>query len=437
MRSAKFLPFSAALLVAALIFFTGCTGPFGGSRPGVQKQPEAGAKEEDRLVFWSLQQADINIKDAQKSAVKDFETANRCSIELTTFPYVALRDNMLVAVASGQGPDILSIDQIWVPQYAASGFILPLDTYLNNSPIDAEQYFKGAWEAGRYLGKTYAIPFDVGVWALLYYNKDIFKEEGLDPEKPPQTWSEFLRIGKILSKDGRYGMAAFAGTEPAQCLMDAFTFSAGGKIIDDRGKKALLNSEAGIRAMNFYKACTEISPPGSVARSEEDSFKLFTSGQVAMFFYGEWGQETIQTRAPAMNYGVALLPRPEGGKSVGTFGGYNLGINSNCRNVDLAWEFIRFATGKEVEMKITMLTPAHKEAAMEYLKKKRKYPEVVYEQLSNSSFRPAVRNYTEISEIQGKALEKVLLNQMTTQDALDEAATKIDELLGSLGGDQP
>lgn len=400
-----------------------------------EKAPEPKASTDSnqakqKLTFWTLQQADINIEAAQKAAVKDFETANNCSIEVTSFPYVELRDKMLAAVAGGQGPDLLLLDQIWVPQYAAAKFVIPIDDRLGKSSIKADDYFPGAWGAGSYQGKTYGIPFDVGVWALMYYNKKMFKEAGLDPEKPPVTWDEFLKAGKQLTKNGKYGMAAWVGPGDAvQCITDALTFSAGGKIVDDSGKKALLNSEQGVKALDFWKACAEISPPGTVGRTEEDSFKLFTSGQVAMFFYGEWGQDTIKTRAPDMDYGVALLPKPEGGTSVGTFGGFNIGINSKAQNPDLAWKFIEYATGKDAEMKITMLTPAHKEAAKVYLQAKRKFPDVIYQQLTTASYRPLVPNYPEVADVQRNATQKILLGEAKTKDALDEAAKKVDELL--------
>ena len=391
-----------------------------------QSTTQSGAQNQ-KLDFWTLQQADINIQSAQQAAVKDFEAANNCVVEVTAFPYTELRDKMLTAVAAGEGPDILLLDQIWVAQYAAAKFITPVDDLLSKSSIKADDYFPGAWGAGGYQNKIYAIPFDVGVWALMYYNKAMFKEAGLDPEKPPQTWDEFLKVGKQLTKDGKYGTAGYIGSDP--CVEDAFIFSNGGKIVDDTGKKCLINSDVAVKAMDFDKALLDISPPGMVGREQEASFQLFTSGQVAMFFYGEWGQDTIKTRAPDMDYGVALLPKPDGGQSIGCFGGFNLGINANSKSKDIAWKFLEFATGKDAQMKITMLTPANKAAASEYLKAKRKYPDVIFQQLSTAYYRPLVPNYPEIAEVQLNAIQKILLGDMTTKEALDEAAKKIDELL--------
>ena len=389
-----------------------------------------GPKVSKKLTWWTLQQSAMDIQTAQQNAVKDFEKQFNATVEVTSFPYVELRDKMITAVAGGQGPDMLLLDQIWVSQYAAAKYVIPITDKMMGSGIKAEDYFPGAWGAGSYLGQIYAIPFDVGVWALMYYNKDMFKAAGLDPEKPPVTWDEFLTVGKKLTHGNQYGTAVWLGKGDAlQCMTDAFTFSGGGKVISDDGKKALFNSPQGVAALNFWKACAAISPPGTVGRDEESSFLLFTSGQVGMFFYGEWGQDSIAVRAPTMNYGVANLPKPAGGQSIGTFGGFNIGISAKCANKDLAWEFVKYITKQDVDQKASMLTPANKAAANLYLKEKRKFPDTIYTQLTLALFRPSVPNYPEVADVQHTATGKILLGQMSTQAALDEAAKAVDALL--------
>ena len=388
--------------------------------------------EEETLVFWTLQQSANDVQSAQEAAVLAFEEEYNCKVEVTAFPYEELRDKLLTALAGGQGPDILLMDQIWIGQYAAAGFVAPIDDLLETSEaIQYDDFFEGAWGTCTYLGKTYGVPFDVGVWSMLYYNKDMFEEAGLDPEKPPVTWDEFLEYGQKLTHDDQYGTAIWCGTGDAvQCMVDAFTFSSGGAIVNEDNTQALLNSEAGVAGLNFWKQCQQISPPGSVGRSEEDSFKLFTSGQVAMFFYGEWGQDTIAARAPEMNYGVAMLPVPnEGDASIGTFGGWNIGISTRCENRDLAWKFIEYTSQKDVNKQIVGLTPAHKEAAVEFLNERRIYPDIIYQQLLTASFRPSTPIYPEIAEIQRMATQRVLLDETDAQTALNDAAAEINALL--------
>lgn len=423
-------------LVVLMVVVAGCssgggnseTGGGSGNEPAKTSEPQK--EEKATLTIWTLQQADINIQEAQENAAKSFEEEFNVEVEITAFPYDQLKDKLLASVAGGEGPDVLLLDQIWVAQYAAAKYIVPLDDYLKDSDIKADDYFQGAWGAGSYQNQMYAIPFDVGVWAVLYYNKDMFAEAGLDPEKPPTTWEEFLEYGKILTKNGKYGTSNWAGnSESVQCMIDAFTVAAGGKLLDETGKKILINEEPGVKALEFWVKLNEISPPGTVGKNEEDALTLFTSGQTAMAMYGEWGQDTIATRAPDMNYGVANLPKPEGGESVGTFGGFNLAINARSQNKDLAWEFIKYSTSYENQKSITMLTPAHKQAAKEYLEQKRKYSDVIYQQLTTATYRPNVPNYPEIANLQLQATQKAMTGVMSAKEALDEAAQKINELL--------
>jgi len=166
-----------------------------------------------------------------------------------------------------------------------------------------------------------------------------------------------------------------------------------------------------------------------VGRSEEDAFKLFTAGQVAMFMYGEWGQDSIAARAPNMNYGIGLLPRPASGKSIGTFGGWEMAISKKSKNKDIAFKFLEYAAEASVNKAIASLTPANKEAALAFLKEKRKFPDVIYEQLTGALYRPLVPNYPEIAEIQRAATQAILLGQGSTKDILDDAAAKINAKL--------
>ncbi|WP_256756875.1 ABC transporter substrate-binding protein [Cohnella sp. WQ 127256] len=417
-----------------LVLLAGCGTNKGNNSEASGSQSTAtssvsGGKKQS-LVIWTLQQADTNIQEAQENAAKSFEEKFNTEVQITSFPYDQLKSKLLPAVAGGEGPDVLLLDQVWIAQYAAAKYIVPLDDYMGKSEVKAEDYFAGAWGAGSFKNNVYAIPFDVGVWGVLYYNKDMFKAAGLDPEKPPVTWDEFNQYAQQLTKDGKFGTSNWAGSsESVQCLVDAFTVAGGGKLLDESGKKILINEDAGVKALEFWAGMSEFSPPGSVGKNEEDAMTLFTSGQTAMTMYGEWGQDTIKTRAPSMNYGVANLPKPEGGESIGTFGGFNLAINSNSSKKDLAWEFIQYSTNYENQKTITMLTPANKKAAKEYLELTRQYPDVIYQQLTTATYRPNVANYPEIADLQLQATQKVMTGNMNAKDALQEAADKINKLL--------
>lgn len=412
--------FLSLTLVAGMV--SGC------SSKGSEKSEE---ESSEKLVFWTLQQSSKDIEAAQNEAVEEFEKENDCKVEITAFPYTELRDKLITALSGGQGPDVVMMDQIWVGQYSSSGFVEDLGEFINGAGgIKEENYLPGAWGSGEYLGNMYGIPFDVGVWGMLYYNKDMFKEAGLDPEKAPETWDELLDYGRKMTTSTQYGIATWIGTGDAvQCMVDAFTFSGGGQIVDDEHTKVLLNSDAGVAALDFWNECSKISPPGVAGRGEDDAFKLFASGQCGMAYYGEWGQDTLASMAPDMDYGVAMLPVPEGGTSVGTLGGFNLGINANSDSKELAWKFIEYTTREDVNEKIVDLTPANRNAAVRLTNEIRKYPDEILEQLENAMYRPTLPNYPEMAEIQRIATQSVILGESDSKAALDKAAEDINALL--------
>ena len=384
------------------------------------------------LKVWLMKQAEVELIKAQEEALAKFqELYPDISVEFTVFPYSEYRDKLLIAAAAGNPPDISVVDQIWNPEFAAAGFIMPLDEYVAQSPsVKKENYFSGAWESALFQGKLYGIPFDVGVWALNYYNKDFFRKAGLDPEKPPVTWDEFYEMGKKMTSAGQWGTAIWVGQGDAvQCVVDALIFSNGGSVLDQDFRKCTLDQPSALEALEYFKKLQEINPPGEVARTEEDSFQLFTAGKVGMFLYGEWGQDTIKARAPEMDWAFTNFPRPADGESIGTFGGWNMVIYQNSPQKDAAWKFIEFWTSKETNEKVSSLTPANIKAAQPFLNQKRRSPEIIFQQLTTALYRPIFPRYPDLAEIQRNATTAILLGEKSVEEALKDATQKINALL--------
>jgi len=383
----------------------------------------------ETLEVWSLQQSEGPLKEAQAKAVRDFEAANNVKVNFTTYPYVELRDKLLLAASSNAAPDVMMLDQIWVAQYAGAGYIDPIDARMATSDIKGTDYFPGAWNSGFVKGKQYTVPFDVGVWGMLYYNQDMFAKAGI--KNPPATWDELIAAAKKLTIGTKqYGIGIFTGPGDAtNCVYDAFVFSAGGTIVNADGKTTGLGSTAAKSALTTLKTLTAYGPKGVGSRDEEQAFSLFTSKKTAMAIYGEWGQDTIKARDPNLNYGVALLPAPKGGKSVGTFGGFNLGISSKSTKKDLAWKFIQYASGAKKQLEITMLTPAHKTAATTYLNEKRRFPQTVYKQLNQALYRPLIANYPDFADAQRSMLTKVLSGSESVEAAIKKGVPALNAIL--------
>ena len=389
------------------------------------------------LNVWLMVQADVNLLKAQEDALVEFKKLYPdIDVKFTVFPYNEYRDKLLIAAAAGNPPDISVVDQIWNPEFSAAGFVLPLDDYVAQSEsVKKEYYLPGAWDSALYQGKLYGIPFDVGDWAFNYYNKAFFTDAGLDPEKPPVTWDEFYEAGKKMTSSEKWGTALWVGQGDAvQCVVDALIFSNGGSVLNEDFSQCVLDQAPAIEALQYYKKLQEINPPGEVSRTEEDSFQLFTAGKVGMFWYGEWGQDTVNARAPEMDWALTYFPKPADGESITTLGGWNMVIYKNAPNKDAAWKFIEYWTSKEVNEKVSSLTPANIEAAKAFLNEKRRFPDIIFEQLVLALYRPIFPKYPDLAEIQRNATTAILTGTEGVESALRIATEEINALLADYYG---
>ena len=396
----------------------------------------AQAEEPEQLTveLWDMQQSDANILAAQEAAQALFELANpNIKINVTVFPYPEYRDKLLIAVQGGKSPDISTLDQIWTSEFAAAGAIIPLDDYVADSAVVKEDlFFPGAWGSCLYQGKLWGVPLNNDVWEELYYNKDLFEAAGLDPEKPPATWDELLEMGKKLNNPpDTYGLAVIGGKgEYTTCSINSFTNSNGGEILNAAGEVAY-NSPEVIEALEFYKSLEEIAPPGTVNRDEAEAVNLFTSGKAAMAGLGSWQQDTVVARAPDMNWGVALLPAPEGKTFHGCLGGWSLSVYEQSENPDAAWAYVEFLSNEHVQKAICSLIPARLDAGSAFIEEKRRSPEVIFETVNNGMPRPISPVYPRISDVQMDMMQDIWTGTPVDQ-AVAAAATGIEEVISEM-----
>jgi ABC-type glycerol-3-phosphate transport system substrate-binding protein len=99
------------------------------------------------------------------------------------------------------------------------------------------------------------------------------------------------------------------------------------------------------------------------------------------------GDNSVNARAPEMDWALTYFPKPADGESITTLGGWNMVIYKNAPNKDAAWKFIEYWTSKEVNEKVSSLTPANIEAAKAFLNEKRRFPDIIFEQLVLALYR--------------------------------------------------
>ena len=132
------------------------------------------------LKFWDNQQTPSGLSDIQREAVTRFEAENPdIKVEVTTIPFTEYQQRLLTAVQAGNGPDVSTVDQIWVSPFATAGVLQPLDDLIaKSSVVKPEAFFKGGWDSVTYDGHVWGIPFNAEVWFFAYVNRRCSNERG-------------------------------------------------------------------------------------------------------------------------------------------------------------------------------------------------------------------------------------------------------------------
>jgi multiple sugar transport system substrate-binding protein len=410
---------AAALGLASVV--AGCGG--GSSDDG-------GSGGDQTITIWDQEQSAKDIAEGYSSVAEQFEKAHPgVTVKVETFPFAQYRDKMLVALKGGTGPDVMTLDQVWTPEFAAAGIIEPLDDMISSSDvIKEEDFFQGAWVSNQYDDQEWGVPLNFDVWEQMYYNADLFKAAGLDPDNPPQTWSEWTEAAAKLNQPPEaFGIGLIGCKDESSTVMtDSLLFSNGGQILDDSGEVSI-NSPENVAAYEQYQTLLQYAPNGTAGACEQDVVNQFTAGKVAMILDGSWQQDTMKTAAK-FDWRIALPPAPDGREFVGALGGWNLAVNANSDNQDLAFELIETLSQPENQAAVNSLIPAQKSAGEKFVQENRQQPEVILEALAGGLPRPASPVYPQLSQVQQAALQEVIAGT-DPQTALDDAAQEMQEVI--------
>lgn len=255
----------------------------------------------------------------------------------------------MTLVASGLAPDVTYTNWVGLADLARNGTLLPLDSFAEKEGWSRDQFVPAMWDAVRHDGRMYAVPGG-GDYIAMFYNKDVFAQVGLDPERPPATLDELEEFSdRIYQTDGQ-GNYTRVGYTPGNFMQWAYIFG-GGFYNEDRTEVTLdhprnvealewLESLAQKWDMEKIRAFWQGKPGYSSANSP------FVTGQSAFLITGFWGHEAMDQFGEEMQYGIAPIPTLNGTEeemSRYLIQGWYVGIPRDAENVEAAWDFIRWA----------------------------------------------------------------------------------------------
>lgn len=335
-------------------------------------------------------------------------------------------------------PAILQLDVVWTPEFAAAGWVLPLDSY---GP-DKDQFFPATIIANTWAGKLYALPWfaDVG---LLYRRTDLIpKEPATLEEVVSDAQTAMSRRGGphygIVSQGARYEGLITGFVE----YLGAF----GGRIIDDKGEVVVNRPEA-VRALEFMRNqlyASRVAPLDVLTWHEEEARFAFQNGNAA--FMRNWPyavgamSDTAQSKV-AGRFAVSPMPKSSTaptGHSTAALGGAQLAINAYTDHPAEAYRLIAYLTAPEQMIERAQAVGQYPTRSAVYLDPRLRGaigvpPENARRAIESATPRPVTPIYTEMSEILQIELHRALVRQAEPREALDAAAAKINALIERTG----
>ncbi len=387
------------------------------------------ARAEDvKLTLWSL---DRDIQPAP-NLIKEFnEQKNGIQIEYRQIQFDDVVSEAMRAYSTGKAPDIIAIDNPNHAMFASRDAFLDLTDMIEKSTvIKPENYFPGPLKSATWDEKYYGVPKATNTIAL-YYNKDLFKAAGLDPEKPPKTWDELVETARKLNDPSRnvYGITFCAKANEEGTFQFLPWAQMGGSTYKT------INGEGAVRALTIWKQLLDekLTSPDTLTRSQWDSTATFNAGNAAMVISGPWEIDRMLTDAK-FEWGTALLPVPqEGAQRSSAMGDYNWAIFSSSKHPEEAFKALEFFASKDATMykdfgqlpaRADLPVPptgnAVKDAALA----------TFLEQMKYAQPRGPSPEWPKISKAIQDAIQAALTGQMEPKAALDQAAEKIKSIEG-------
>jgi sn-glycerol 3-phosphate transport system substrate-binding protein len=353
------------------------------------------------------------------------------------------QQKLLAAIASGAVPDMAQMEVNSIGQFAASGALLPLDSFLKKSSVDAPSGFlPGLLLSGQYKGVQYGLPFNRSV-PILYYNAAMLKAAGI--ASAPTTWTTLAADARKLAHGS--GSSKVYGFNP---LVDwwpweSYTLSAGGAFFSKDGTQAAFDSKTALAPLAIQQDLVKagVAKINTGATYWSQNIEDFAQGKTAMTLGSPADMATINQDAVssvAKVWRTALLPTTAGHKLIVPPGGGNAVIFKNISqsHIQAAETFVQWFTSPSEQVywsEHTGYMPVTKAAVdtRAYQAYLNAHPnsKVVIQELSYLGAMPLNTHYLTMLQFVQQGLQAVFDKQQDPANAMQQVATRVNGILQS------
>jgi ABC-type glycerol-3-phosphate transport system substrate-binding protein len=354
------------VFVSCLFIFTGCSSDQSGSKPSVT------------VWHWMTDRDHAFQEFARKYEAK---TGVKINFELYA-PSDSYSQKVRAAAQSGNLPDIFGIlgEKRDFSSFVKAGHVLDLTPYMEESGqawkncFFAKALSVNEFRQGNSYGVKagiYAVPIDIMTIRVLY-NKDLFKELGLNPDEPPKTFQEFLDIGGKIRQAKMQGLVSGWGESwMIGCLADNYAFNIMGEdkvLATIRGEVPYTDPDW-VRVLTLFKEMQDsgVLSNGLVTMVNKTAEQLFANGRAVFAFNGSWCVNVYKAMNPRLNYAAMLPPKASEKFPMSIWGGAGSSfmVNAKSKNKEEAVKFLKWLTDRDQQAYLaetTLNPPANKDA---------------------------------------------------------------------------
>jgi multiple sugar transport system substrate-binding protein len=324
-----------SLAVIASLALTACGG-------GESSAEDSSSSE---LTMWSRAATQIQ----SQAFVDTWNASHDTKIQLTVIPTDDYQAKVGAAAGSGSLPDLFASDVVFVPNYTSQGLYMDLTDRIDRLPF-ADDLAKSHIETGTLEDKKYVVPHTMDL-SVMFYNKDLYEQAGLDPDAPPTTLAEFDEQARKVDALGGDVSGTYFGGNCGGCMVFTgfpWIWGAGQDVMNEEGTEANL---ASAEAKEFYEVYRGLAADDIVAPGTADETGATWTGPFPEGNIGVMPMPSTMLGSMPESTGVAPIPGIDGGES--TFvGGDAIGISATSENADAAWEFLEWTLGDEAQVEV-------------------------------------------------------------------------------------
>ncbi len=348
------------ILSSLLLVFLGACGNANSSSSNAESDSSSeGDSGKTEVVFWHAMSGDL--EKTLNDLAADFN-ASQDEVEVKPVfqgTYEEALTKFNTVAGTEDAPAIMQTFEVGTKYMIDSGKIQPVQKFIDEDNFDTSQWESNISNYYTVDDKHYSMPFNSST-PVLVYNKDAFKEAGLDPEQAPMTYTELKDAAeKLTVKDGsntsQYGFSILN----YGWFFEELLASQGGLYVDHgngrdgNAEHATFNDEKGLEVFNLIKDMYDDGTFYNVGQNWDDMRAAFQSGKMAMYLDSSAGIKGLVDNAP-FDVGVSYLPVPDDAEREGVvIGGASLWMSKDITEEKQqgAWEFMKYLSTPEVQAK--------------------------------------------------------------------------------------